>query len=667
MRCPVVLACALLVGCGEGDPALSAPARVRLDFDHPGGFFDAPFPSDHRLAADGTVDMSGYPNPDDIPFVSAMLTLLDGEADGFGQSSGVFFATTAAVDETTLPTLHQSVESDATVFLVGIDPSSPDYLERTPVTVQFTADAGPFGDANLLSLVPLQGIPMRSRTRYAAVVTTGVTDGTGLPLAQPEPLKSLISGEPPVGMSDAAAETYQAALDGLAALGLGLDRIAAVAAFTTWDATSGMTALVDHARTLPTPQPLSGWTQTDLFDEYCVYQTTLEMPVYQQGDPPYSDGGGGITFEGGEPVFDRHEEARVVVTVPRATMPTGGWPTALMVRTGGGGDRPLVDRGVRDEDGEVAVPGSGPALHFTRAGYAGVTVDGPHGGIRNITGDDEQFLMFNIGNPAAMRDNIRQSALELALMVDVIEELTLDVSDCPDGDPAASFDTGTLAIMGHSMGATISPLTLATEPRYGAAILSGAGGSWIENVVHKQSPVAIRPLAEVLLNYLTHQRQLHEHDPVLTLLQWAGEPADPPLFARAITREADAPRHVLMLQGIVDTYILPPIANATSLSLGLDLACEALDAGHGELADYRPLEELLVYSGAEAIALPASGNLAGTTAVVIQHAEGPVEDGHEVMFQTEPPKHQYRCFLESLRSGTPTVPVGASEDGPCAP
>ena len=42
--------------------------------------------------------------------------------------------------------------------------------------------------------------------------------------------------------------------------------------------------------------------------------------------------------------------------------------------------------------------------------------------------------------------------------------------------------------------------------------------------------------------------------------------------------EARAPKHVLMMQGIVDHYILPPIANSISLSLGLDQAGEALDA-----------------------------------------------------------------------------------------
>ena len=109
-----------------------------------------------------------------------------------------------------------------------------------------------------------------------------------------------------------------------------------------------------------------------------------------------------------------------------------------------------------------------------------------------------------------------------------------------------------------------------------------------------------------------------------------------------------------MLQGVVDTYILPPIANALSLALGLDLAGEAIDAEDGE---FDSLTTLLDLAGAQALELPVRGNRDGATRVVVQHRQGPVEDGHEVVFQTEPPKAQYRRFLETLDDpGGPEVP-----------
>src|SRR5690606_37485035 len=109
-------------------------------------------------------------------------------------------------------------------------------------------------------------------------------------------------------------------------------------------------------------------------------------------------------------------------------------PLLVFSRTGGGGDRPLVDRGVRDADGNVIVPGSGPALELSRAGFAGASVDGPHGGLRNVTNGDEQLLVFNFQNPLALRDNVRQSALELALLPEVLDGVSIDVSDCPGAE-----------------------------------------------------------------------------------------------------------------------------------------------------------------------------------------------------------------------------------------
>ena len=65
-----------------------------------------------------------------------------------------------------------------------------------------------------------------------------------------------------------------------------------------------------------------------------------------------------------------------------------------------------------------------------------MSVDGPHGGLRNVTGGDEQFLMFNLTNMAALRDNIRQSAVELVLLAHVLQTLTLDASGCPEAEGA---------------------------------------------------------------------------------------------------------------------------------------------------------------------------------------------------------------------------------------
>jgi pimeloyl-ACP methyl ester carboxylesterase len=286
---------------------------------------------------------------------------------------------------------------------------------------------------------------------------------------------------------------------------------------------------------------------------------------------------------------------------------------------------------VRATNGGPAVaPGTGPAREFAREGFAGASWDGPHGGLRNVTRGDEQFLMFNVTNLGALRDNVRQSALEAAELAHLLGDLRIDASACPGltaPGNVARLDARVMALMGHSMGASIAPLAVSYEPAYRALLLSGAGGSWIANVLYKQRPLAVRPFAEALLRYNGTGSTLAEDDPSLSLLQWALEAADVPVFAARVT--ASPPRHVLMMQGIVDHYIMPPIANAASLSLGLDLAGASRDAADARLAAFDPLARWLPLRGLAVREGAVAGNRAMFTQVVRQYPEDGIEDGHE--------------------------------------
>jgi pimeloyl-ACP methyl ester carboxylesterase len=224
------------------------------------------------------------------------------------------------------------------------------------------------------------------------------------------------------------------------------------------------------------------------------------------------------------------------------------------------------------------------------------------------------------------------------------------------------FDTDKLALFGHSMGATIAPLALAYEPRFKAAILSGSGGSFMANLLYKQKPVNVRPLTELALGYTWRLYSITQADPALSLVQWALEPADPPLYGNLTTS------HVLMFQGIVDHYILPPMANAASLSLKLDLAGDELDQSSDELKRYTPFSEVAPLAGRTVRPYPVEANLrhadgSESTSAVVQSAGDGIQDGHEVVFQTESAKFQYRCFLSTFASGTPRIvaPKDSSE------
>lgn len=651
----------------EGYERTGVPGtQVKMDFER-GAFYDAPFPSDDLQKDDGSIPLDGFPNPGGNFFVSQTLAELRKGANGFGVSSGIFLETTAAVDTQQLPDIHSSVAPNSPVFLIGVDPEAKDFLRRYPVDTHFESDAGPFGARNLLSLLPLQGVPLREGTRYAAVVLRDLRDASGNEMGVSESLVKIREGVRPAGLANRSFVRYREALSSLEEAGVAPGRVAGLAVFSTGTPTRELMTFRDAVLQRPLPQLDHALQRKEVFDDYCVYESSIAMPVYQGGRPPFFAGGGAWQKDAdGNPVLQSEETANFVLTVPRKPVPEAGFPLVVFSRTGGGGERPLVDRGPRATHGGPSIQaGAGPAQEFARAGFAGVSVDGPHGGRRNITGLDEQLLMFNFLNPAAMRDNVRQSALELVLLAHVMGQLTVDARDCPgveaDEPSAVSFDLGRLALMGHSMGATIAQPVLAAEPLYRAAILSGAGASWLENIVHKQSPLEVKPVAEWILLYPLLHRALHEYDPVLSLVQWAGEASDGPAYNRLLGERGPevVEPHILMLQGIVDTYILPPIANATSLSLGLDLAGAELDGTNPALAGFRPLDDVFSLADGKQLPLPAAGNKDDhgrrRTAVVVQHPEDGIEDGHEVVFQTDAPKRQYRCFLETFAAGTPSV------------
>ncbi|MBL8953748.1 MAG: hypothetical protein JNK82_23435 [Myxococcaceae bacterium] len=656
---------------------------VSMEFGR-GELFDAPVPSEDLLET-GHPDLSKYPGreltidalklvagknvtdylgpqvaqylKDDVLFVSASVTGIEREARGFGLNSGVFFKlqlpenpdekrfTLLDPDRAAkwaLPTREQSMGADATVFLMNVETG-----RRTPVDVAFSMKKTQYRPAALLSVVPWQGQPLEPGALHAAVIMSAA--GGEEPFARPRFIDALIAGKATPELGPKARAAYDRALKALEGQGVDLRSVAGLSVFTTDDPKVALDHAFSQAKRdglqLDTP-----FSAAEVYADYCVYRAVVKVPVYQAGTPPFIPAGGDWQYgPDGALLLQSRERANVVLTLPRRAAPAAGFPLAVFVRTGGGGEDPLLHRGVSNAEWNVLEPGTGPAQEFAREGYAGLSVDGPHGGLRNVTGMDEQVLVFNFLNPPALRDNIRQTAIEQALLAEWSTTLTVDASACPGlASAAVKFDGEHVALMGHSMGATIAPLVAALEPRYRALLLSGAGASWVENVLYKQKPWPIEELASLLIGYLP--TELDRFDPVLSMVQWAADSADPLNYNRYL-----GDRHVLMQQGIVDHYIMPSIANAASASLGLDVAGPYVDKQTPELWFDETLEQSLTWSGRRHLEYPVSANRDGRTQVVVQHQADAIRDGHEVVFQTEPPKRQYRKFLRTFLTGTPVV------------
>ena len=633
------------------------------------------------MAADGSVDFSGFPNGTDTNLPKMVVEMITKDARGFGTTSGVFFHLEASLGAVTgLPDRNTSTQDDRVrVPRRRRRDLARGRLEAKPVDVAFLEDGGPFGDANLLSLLPLQGVPLRPTTRYAAVVTTKLASASGKAVGADASMQALAAKKSVTGLSSDVASEYEAALDTLDAHGTPRATVAGLAVFTTGDPTAEFEAAreVLVAAALPMPDPQ--WTADEQFTRYCVFESTIEMPDFQSGTSPYSNDGGNWVFDAnGRAHRAAHGAGAHLRHGAAAGDARGGLPDRALQPHGRGRRSAAVDRGVQATNGgPPIVPGSGPADYFAMAGFAGASVDGPLGGIRlppglNLAGRRGRAHLQRHEPARAPRQRAAERRRARVASARPRADVLRRVEGCPgfsSTDGNVKFDSSKIVLMGHSMGATISPLALSTEPLFRAAILSGAGGSWIENVVYKQSPLPVLPLIETLVGTVGSTYTLGEHDPLLSLFQWGAESADPPVYTAGAVRaptNGAAPRDVLMEQGIVDTYILPPIANAMSLSIGLDLGGEELDQSAPALAQFTPLGDLLGLVGRQKIAMPVAGNLTiggvAVTAMVAQHPQDDVEDGHEIIFQTDPPKREYVCLLMGLAAGAgaPTIPQGSA-------
>ncbi len=280
----------LFPGCG------APPVEIAMDFTRPATIYDAPVPSEDLRKSDGHVDLSKFPGRDGALVITQALSLIENDARGFSTTAGVFMQATGTLDPTTLPSLEGSVGVAPSVFLMDADPASPDFQRKIPVSVSYEEDGGPYGAPHLVTILPYQGLPLRARTRYEAVITTQVHDALGRPLAPAPAMADLLAGRAPQGVSNPAAQEM---IDGAGIVAKTIDptTIAAIAVYRTDAPLDEMDAVVKDTLAASIPQPNAPLAPNDVFPDFCVYSSTIDMPDYQSGVPPYfSDGGSGSSM-----------------------------------------------------------------------------------------------------------------------------------------------------------------------------------------------------------------------------------------------------------------------------------------------------------------------------------------------------------------------------------
>lgn len=613
-----------LCACGPGAVALHSLSETPEDF------YDLPFPSDLRLRPDGTLDLSRYPR---LPGqLTRYVQDMDGQIPGAGPSAGILFRLSAPLDPGTLPgSAAQSQEPGASAFVVDVTETSPTYGQRAPVLASFHEEGGRFIGPNWLALRPVPGFPLRPRTTYAAVLTTSLRAADGGPVRRHPDLDLLLHGDPPQPQSmsprEAAAWARYAPLRAYLAGNFPVGAVAAATVFTTSDPTSLMHRLREATYRAPAPRAADLRYIRD-HDGIChIYHGTFLSPNFQQGAPPYLDGGGQIApGPDGVPVPTRTESLRFALSVPNAPMPPSGWPVALYAHGTGGDFQTFIREGVDLRAAHIEMDGG------VLARMAVISIDQVLHGPRDPTQSPVDLTFFNLKNLAAARDNPRQGAADDFQLLRLVKGFGVDAA--PVTGRPIRFDERHLYFIGHSQGGLTGPLFLGAEPEVRAAVLSGAGAVLVLSLIGKTEPVDVASLVENLIG-----EPVGPDHPFLNLLQAYFEPADPNNYGPLLFREPPpgaAPKSIFQSLGVVDRYTPVPNIKAFALSMGVQPVTPVLS----EI-------EHLALRGLRWTAPPVQGNTAEgrATAVLRQYQQREDSDGHYVLFERWPARQDWSRFL----------------------
>lgn len=622
-------------------------SRVSL-FSVPGGptppseFYELPFPNDIRRGTDGHPDLSDYRHLNSL--VDKYAVAISAGVDGFGLNSSIFVRFAGPIDTASLPaTPDGSLADDASVYLVNVDPTSPDRGRKIPLKIGFEPKEGSTIGPWRLSALPYPGFPLDEGTVYALIVTSRVrVPGAMAPIAPSSDFTAILASKVPTDPALAAAQrTYSPLWSYLDEPG-GDERsnVVNAAVFTTQHATRLAALLREKVWSLP-PPAATGIALVTTFADYMAYDGEFLSPNFQIGDPPYVDIGGQIELgNDGLPVVQRMELLRVSFCVPAGEMPPNGWPVTIFAAGAGGDYHSYNDVGVA------------PVL--AARGVASISIDQVLSGPRNPNGPSGDAAFYNISNPQAARYNALQGAADdFSLLRLVLGLLYADSSEGTRPIRTIRFDPTRIYFFGHSQGGVTGAPFLAFEPEVKAAILSGTGALLYDVLLNKTQPLN----TAVLLKSFIPDNPLDEFNPVLALIQTWMEGSDPvnygPLLARRTVGDRTgaqlAPKDIYQSEGFVDRTVPNVSIEAFATAVGGNQVFTP-DGGIRKVIDG------LTLRGRDPLTAPTSGNLAGKTVVLLQYEQPPSGDGHFVALYDPTAQLQWSQFLATkARTGIATL------------
>jgi hypothetical protein len=618
------------------------------------------------------------------------------------------------VDTASLPKDEAASVADASsVFLVDLDAAEP-AAARVPCRVLFHDDRANGSDRPpVLSVLPARGVVLAEGHRHAVALTTAVTADGGKALGASDAFAAIRDGsargtvlEKLYGeAADALAKAVPALADG--------KKLAGLAVFTTQVAAGELIQMRETVAALPAPavswdaaqlapmaaavfgyQAFPGYTAT--LDDWLG--TPDKLP--DGSDDPARDQSGGAAHDAlavlgtaafdapnflverptgyadpthanvardaaGHPVVNPDKPtARVWVTftLPRAPVPAGGFPVVI------------IQHGLQDDRSFLLTL----ANTFARQGWATAAIESVTFGARAASAADRKdeaaswpwsaqakyagpdgfvdqkasaisffgaFLDFG-----ALRDQLRQSVVDLSTLVDVVSSPGLDLGPLLAAVPGARLDAGRMAFVGDSLGAIMGSMVASIEPRLGAYVLNVGGGGILTEVA-SNAPAMATLLGAGSLAFGLQRDRLDAGHPFVQLLQTVLDPADPLVHAHRLVRHPatvagtlNPKKNVILVEAIGDELVANEGGEALARVIGMPLATPSVGSNAGlTFAEAKPGADGAIRGVPEA----------GVTAVLVQAS--PATHGQD-LYNVHGKRHYAVPFGQPGPSPFPVLP-----------
>jgi len=599
-----------LAACGSDAPTVFFDAK----HDTAETFWNAPWPSDTRLDANGAPDITGFPNPRNVPILASLLSDVP-ERHGWPMMSIAYFRFTAPPAAT-----------DGKAYLVDIEKKS-----TVPIVVQ-VLPTDRYATSNLVAIAPVPGFVMRGDAKYAYVIAKDFAPGFDSPAGWK--MSDALAGALPIAKADVLVSTE----------------------FTTGDEVSRVAKRSDsiHTQYHPTIDNLT-LVGDATYDGFCRLSGTITMPQFQMGTQPFDTLGGFVLDANDVPQKQGDMTIPLTITLPKSAMPATGWPLYQFFHGSGGLSTGVVDLGPSPDSSDMPAPGKGPGYVVALHGIAAASAAMPVNPERLVNATDYSYL--NINNLYAFPHTFQQGVFEQRMFLDALLALHVPqatLAACtgistPTGDHF--FDPQKLMAGGQSMGGMYTNMVGAVEPRFPTLVPTGAGGYWNLMILDTKTVPGARELLATALG--VDDTTLSFIHPAMDVMALAWEPAEPLVY---MARLGD--RNIYEPVGKDDSYFQTTVYNAAALAYGNQEAGDQVWPEMQQGLALAHLDGLLSY--------PVKANQNGKTRVVVQYMGDGIVDPHYIYRQLDAVKHQYGCYLESyLRDGVPTVPAPGGLMDPC--